>query len=281
MQKRKLDVVVISDVHLGTYGCQAEELNSYLKSIDPSILVLNGDIIDAWQFRKYYFPESHLKVVRRIMKMMMQGTKVYYLTGNHDEILRRFSDIEAGNFFLLDKLLLNLNGKKTWIFHGDVFDVTMRYSKFVAKMGGFGYDFLILLNSVINKISVWLGRGKISLSKRIKDSVKSAIRFVSDFEMTAIDLAFQHQYDYVICGHIHRPNILSHERRDHKVTYMNSGDWIENLTALEYRSEQWDLFRYEESNLNISNIDGTDTDELADNISLENLLIRTFHFTDK
>jgi UDP-2,3-diacylglucosamine pyrophosphatase LpxH len=280
MQKRKIDVVVISDVHLGTYGCQAEELNTYLKSIDPIILVLNGDIIDAWQFRKYYFPEAHLKVVRRIMKMMMQGTKVYYLTGNHDEMLRRFSDIEAGNFFLLDKLLLNLNGKKTWIFHGDVFDVTMRYSKFVAKLGGFGYDLLILLNSIINKISVWLGKGKISLSKKIKDSVKSAIRFIGDFEMTAIDLAFQHNYDYVICGHIHRPNILIHERRDHKVTYLNSGDWIENLTALEYKSGEWSLFRYEDSQLTTQKTDAPDADEMADNIPIEDLLIRTYLFSD-
>jgi len=280
MHKRKIDVAVISDVHLGTYGCQANELNTYLKSIDPKILVLNGDIIDAWQFRKYYFPEAHLKVVRRIMKMMMQGTKVYYLTGNHDEMLRRFSDIEAGNFFLLDKLLLDLNGKKTWIFHGDVFDVTMRYSKFVAKMGGFGYDLLILLNSMINKASVWMGKGKISLSKKIKDSVKSAIRFVSDFEMTAIDLAFQHEYDFVICGHIHRPNILVHERRNRTVTYLNSGDWIENLTALEYKSGAWSLFRYEDSELALLNSDAPDADELADNVPLENLLIRTYLFSD-
>ncbi|MCH8494852.1 MAG: UDP-2,3-diacylglucosamine diphosphatase, partial [Balneolales bacterium] len=130
MRKRHVDVAVISDVHLGTFGCRADELNSYLKSINPSILVLNGDIIDAWQFKKSYFPEPHLRVVRRIMKMMMQGTKVYYLTGNHDDVLRRFSDMNMGEFYLLDKLVLELNGKKVWIFHGDIFDVTMRYSRF-------------------------------------------------------------------------------------------------------------------------------------------------------
>lgn len=247
MQKRSVDVVVISDVHLGTYGCQAEELNRYLKSIEPSILVLNGDIFDAWQFKKYYFPEAHLKVVRRIMKMMMQGTRVYYLTGNHDEMLRRFSDLEMGNFHLLDKLVLELDGKKVWIFHGDIFDVTMRYSKLVAKLGGFGYDLLIMLNSLVNYISVKMGRGKISLSKRIKDSVKSAIKFISDFEITATDLAFENGYDYVVCGHIHRPAIKIHERGNHKVTYMNSGDWIENLTALEYSRGEWNLFQYNEA----------------------------------
>lgn len=247
MQKRNVDVVVLSDIHLGTYGCQASELNTYLKSINPSILVLNGDIIDGWQFKKYYFPEDHLKVVRRIMKMMMEGTEVYYLTGNHDEMLRRFTDIKAGNFHLLNKLLLDLDGKKVWIFHGDVFDITMRYSKFVAKMGGFGYDLLIMLNSLVNAVSVRMGKGKISLSKRIKDSVKRAVKFISDFEITATELAFEHGYDTVICGHIHRPAITEHTRNGKTVLYLNSGDWIENLTALEYHAGEWQLYHHHDS----------------------------------
>lgn len=255
MRKRHVDVAVISDVHLGTFGCRADELNSYLKSINPSILVLNGDIIDAWQFKKSYFPETHLKVMRRIMKMMMQGTKVYYLTGNHDDVLRRFSDMNMGEFYLLDKLVLELDGKKVWIFHGDIFDVTMRYSRFVAKMGGFGYDLLILINWMVNSISVRLGKGKISLSKRIKDSVKSAVKFISDFEVTAIDLAFDNGYDLVICGHIHRPNITEHARNGRTVTYLNSGDWIENLTSLEYRNGEWSLFSYKDEDfLNIDDL---------------------------
>lgn len=246
MPKRDLEVVVLSDIHLGTYGCQAAELNTYLKSINPSILVLNGDIIDGWQFRKYYFPDEHLKVIRRIMKMMMQGTQVYYLTGNHDEMLRRFTDITAGNFHLLNKLRLNLDGKKVWIFHGDVFDLSMRYSKFVAKLGGFGYNLLIYVNSLVNTLSQKMGKGKISLSKRIKDSVKNAVQFISDFEMTATDLAFEHGYDIVICGHIHRPVIDTRFKDGASVTYMNSGDWIENLTALEYNKGSWSLFRYDD-----------------------------------
>jgi UDP-2,3-diacylglucosamine pyrophosphatase LpxH len=246
MHKRPVDVVVISDVHLGTYGCHASELNKYLKSVKPEILVLNGDIIDAWQFRKYYFPEDHMKVVRRVMKLMMQGTQIYYLTGNHDEVLRRFSDMEAGNFHLRDKLLLDIDGKKVWFFHGDIFDITMRYSKFIAKLGGFGYDLLIMINSMVNKISIALGRGKISLSKRIKDSVKSAIKFVSDFEITATDLAIENGYDFVVCGHIHRPNIQTFSSDLGSVTYMNSGDWVENLTALEYHNGEWTIFKYNE-----------------------------------
>jgi len=264
MPKRNLEVVVLSDIHLGTYGCQAAELNTYLKSINPSILVLNGDIIDGWQFRKYYFPDDHLKVIRRIMKMMMQGTQVYYLTGNHDEMLRRFTDITAGNFHLLNKLRLDLDGKKVWIFHGDVFDLTMRYSKFVAKLGGLGYNLLIYLNSLVNTLSQKMGKGKISLSKRIKDSVKNAVQFISDFEMTATDLAFEHGYDVVICGHIHRPAIDTRFKNGASVTYMNSGDWIENLTALEYSNGEWSLFRYDDYIKTIAGVEATDMHEDTD-----------------
>lgn len=246
MSKKKIDISVISDLHLGTYGCQATELNRYLKSIDPKILILNGDIIDAWQFKKYYFPESHIKVVRRILKMMMSGTQIYYLTGNHDEVLRKFSGTEFGKFQLRDKLLLDVDGKKHWFFHGDIFDVTMRYSKIIAKMGAKGYDSLILINSIVNFILVKLGREKYSLSKKIKDRVKSAVKFISDFEITATDLAIQNGYDYVVCGHIHRPNMHRYSNEHGSVIYLNSGDWIENLTALEYSCGEWTLFQYKE-----------------------------------
>lgn len=246
MPKRPVDVLVLSDIHLGSYGCNAEELDSYLKSVQPKTLILNGDIVDMWQFKKYFFPAAHLRVLKRIVNMMTKGTTVYYLTGNHDENLRRFSDMHAGSLHLVDKLLLNIEGKQVWFFHGDVFDVTMRYSKWVAKMGGAGYNSLILLNRAINLISASLGYGKISLSKKIKDSVKSAIRFVDDFEQTAIDLALENGYNYVVCGHIHRPAIRKVVAEKGEVIYMNSGDWIENLTALEYNEGAWRLFRYEQ-----------------------------------
>src|SRR6202008_4196485 len=169
MAKREVYIVVISDVHLGTYGCHAKELLKYLKSIKPKMLILNGDIIDIWQFSKSYWPEAHMKVVRRILKFVTEGTPVYYLTGNHDEMLRKFADFNLGSFQLLNKIVLNVDGKKAWIFHGDVFDVTMQYSKWLAKLGAVGYDTLIYINSFINYISKKMGRGKISLSKKIKN----------------------------------------------------------------------------------------------------------------
>ncbi|MBI1223311.1 MAG: UDP-2,3-diacylglucosamine diphosphatase [Bacteroidetes bacterium] len=245
MGKKKLDIAVISDVHLGTYGCHAKELNQYLKSIDPKILILNGDIIDIWQFSKRFWPDSHMKVIQRIVKMLSQGTTVYYLTGNHDEMLRRFSDFELGNFHVLDKLILEQDGKRMWFFHGDVFDITMRHSKWLAKLGGWGYDLLILLNRLVNFISVKiLRKGKLSLSKKIKNGVKSAIKFIDDFEETAIDLAISNAYDYVLCGHIHQPCIREITKENGSVTYLNSGDWIENLTSLEYVEGAWSLYKF-------------------------------------
>lgn len=241
MSKRKLKLAVVSDIHLGTYGCQAKEVNSYLKSIDPEILVLNGDIIDIWQFSKSYWPKSHTKVIQRIFKMMSNGTKIYYLTGNHDEMLRKFSGFKLGNLELLDKLVLDLDGKRAWLFHGDVFDITMKHSKWLAKLGAVGYDTLIIINSAVNWVSEKLGKGKISLSKKVKNSVKQAIKFIDDFEQTAMDIGISKGYDYVVCGHIHQPALKIITNEEGSALYLNSGDWIENLTALEYNEGNWHL----------------------------------------
>ncbi|HTA82888.1 MAG TPA: UDP-2,3-diacylglucosamine diphosphatase [Bacteroidia bacterium] len=247
-EKRKVDVVVLSDVHLGTYGCHAEELSRYLKSIEPGRLILNGDIIDIWQFSKRYWPQSHMKVVKRIINLMTRGVKVTYITGNHDEMLRKFTGLKIGKMKIKDKTVLKLsNGKSAWIFHGDVFDVTMQHSKWLAKLGAVGYDTLILLNRFINYISVWMGRGKISLSKKIKDSVKSAVKFINNFEKTAADIGISNGYDYVVCGHIHQPEIREIHTDKGSITYMNSGDWIENLTALEYNNGEWSIYKYNEA----------------------------------
>ncbi len=248
MKKRKVELVVISDVHLGTFGSHAKELYNYLSVIKPKILVLNGDIIDVWQFRKSYFPKTHLKVIQKIISFASKGTKVYYITGNHDEMLRKFSDTRMGNIELVDKLVLQLDDKKAWIFHGDVFDASVQHSKWIAKMGGLGYDYLILLNRFVNWCLLKIGKEPYSFSKRIKASVKKAVKHISDFEKTATELAIENKYDYVICGHIHQPEMREIENEHGKIMYLNSGDWIENLTALEYNKKRWKLFRYSEMN---------------------------------
>jgi len=246
LKKRAVELVVISDVHLGTFGCHAKELHQYLSSIKPKTLVLNGDIIDIWQFRKSYFPKSHLKVIRKILDFASKGTQVYYITGNHDEMLRKFSDSKVGNFSIIDKLVLNLDGRKAWIFHGDVFDSSVQHAKWIAKLGGLGYDYLILLNRFINWCLNKIGKEPYSFSKKIKSGVKSAVKFISDFEETASDLAIENNYDFVICGHIHEPKIIEKSNKKGSTRYLNSGDWIENLTALEYNKKRWKLYRHEE-----------------------------------
>ena len=243
-KRRKLEILVLSDIHLGTYGCHAEELLRYLKTVKPKKLILNGDIIDMWQFNKHYWPQSHMQVIKHITGLLAKGSKIVYLPGNHDEMLRKFAGFKLGAFQIDNKLVLKLNGKKAWLFHGDVFDVTMKYSKWLARLGAVGYDLLILINTFVNWCLTKLGREKISLSKRVKDSVKTAVKFINDFEMTVAEIAIRNGYEYVICGHIHQPEIRTMETEKGSVLYLNSGDWVENLTALEYDGVSWTIYQY-------------------------------------
>lgn len=243
--RRRVEVAVISDVHLGTYGCHAEELLRYLKSIEPQTLVLNGDIIDIWQFRRRYWPAAHMRVIKHLTSLITHGVRVIYVTGNHDEMLRKFTGFQLGSFELTNKVVLELGDRRAWIFHGDVFDVTMQYSKIVAKLGGKGYDLLILLNRLVNGLSQALGRGRISFAKRVKHGVKAAVSFLSKFEQTAAELAISKGYDDVICGHIHHPCMKTITTDEGSVCYLNSGDWVESLTALEFNDGEWSLFDFE------------------------------------
>jgi len=243
-KKRLVDIVVLSDIHLGTYGCHSTELLRYLKSIEPGKLILNGDIIDMWQFSTRYWPKTHMQVVKHITGLMTHNTKVIYLTGNHDEMLRKFSGFRLGSFQIENKLLLRIHSKKAWIFHGDVFDVTMKSAKWLAKLGAVGYDLLIYINTFVNFVLQKLGREKISLSKRIKDSVKKAVQFIDNFELTAAGIAIDNGYDYVVCGHIHKPAMKVITTEKGSVMYLNSGDWVENLTALECHEGTWKIYNY-------------------------------------
>lgn len=244
LPKREVDLVIISDVHLGAFGCHAKELLQYLRSIKPKMLVLNGDIIDIWQFRKRFFPKSHLMVIRHLTGMMAKNTRIVYITGNHDELMRKFVKFNIGSFKLVNKLLLELDGKRAWIFHGDVFDITMQHSKWLAKFGSTGYDMLILLNSLVNFILTSMGRQKISFSRRIKNGVKSAVSYIDKFEETAAGIAISKGYDFVVCGHIHQPQMRLISNMQGSVTYLNSGDWVENLSALEYHKGEWQIYHF-------------------------------------
>lgn len=252
--KREVDIAILSDIHLGTYGCHARELHNYLKSIQPRTLILNGDIFDIWYFKKSYFPKEHMEVVRRILKMAVNGTKVYYLTGNHDDLLRKFGELSFGLVHLRNKLVFQIDGRTHWVFHGDVFDASIQRARWLARLGGEGYDLLIRINRLINSMRRLFGLSPVSFAARIKKGVKGAVKYISDFEDTAIQLAAEKGYDYVICGHIHRPQmreVIAENGRT--VQYLNSGDWVEHLTALEFANNEWRLYQYDETEFDVLN----------------------------
>jgi len=272
MQKRCVDVVVLSDLHLGTYGCHAREIVTYLKSISPQILVLNGDIIDIWQFSRHYFPSTHLAVIKEILNLITSGTRVIYVTGNHDEMLRRYSDLQLGQFQLTDKLVIEIDNKMTWIFHGDVFDNTTKGgAKFWSRMGSNGYAVLLGFNRFINKLMKLIGREKISLSKNVMQKVNESIIKIDEFETLIAELAIQKNYDYVICGHIHQPQKRVIANRNGSVVYLNSGDWVDHLTSLEYYQNDWHIYKYEESQMktvNVKEMSRNVTDVMTDQIAI-------------
>jgi len=250
MKKRPIDVVVLSDLHLGTYGCRAKEIVTYLKSISPQLLILNGDIIDVWQFSKRYFPAAHMAVIKEIFQILSNGTRVIYITGNHDEMMRRYSDLHVGNFQLVDKMVIEIDNKMTWIFHGDVFDNTTKDgAKFLTRLGSNGYAALLGFNRFINRCLKLIGREPLSLSQKIMEQVNKSIIRINDFEMLVAELAIEKKYDYVICGHLHQPQKRIIETDKGNVVYLNSGDWVEHLTALEYYGNDWHIYQYDESKM--------------------------------
>ena len=272
MNKRSIDVAIISDLHLGTYGCRAKEIVTYLKSISPQILILNGDIIDIWQFTKHYFPSTHVAVIKEILNLMTSGTRVIYVTGNHDEMLRRYSDLQLGQFQLTDKLVIEIDHKMTWIFHGDVFDNTTKGSaKFWAKMGSNGYAVLLGFNRFINKFMKLFCREKVSLAKKVMQKVNESIVKIDEFETLVAELAIEKKYDYVICGHIHQPQKRVITNKEGRVIYLNSGDWVEHLTSLEYYNNDWHIYKYEESKLktiHVKEMKRQTTDVMTDQIAI-------------
>lgn len=255
--KRKIDILVLSDIHLGTYGCRAAELNDYLRSVRPGMVVLNGDIIDIWQFRKSWFPKEHIRVLKRLLKLAGK-VPVYYITGNHDEALRRYSPSMVGNLHLVDRLELTIGGERHLFFHGDVFDASIGGAKWLAKLGGHGYDLLIRINAVVNWCLVRMGRPRSSFSARVKKSVKKAVSYIQDFEEAAAIMAVRQGFAHVVCGHIHQPQIRTISGPEGSVNYMNSGDWIEHLSALEYNEGRWRIHRHATSTGQERNMDATE-----------------------
>src|SRR5919109_1171189 len=204
---RPVDVTVISDTHLGTYDCHAKELLEYLNSIQPKILILNGDIIDFWAGKKWTWRQAHTMVIKKVLELAISGTMVYYVIGNHDEGLRKLPSVGLGNFNLCNDLALEFEDQKVWFIHGDIFDLVVLHAKWLSRLGTFWYNLLVLCNGVVNDLLVALGRERISLAQRVKSSVKLAVKYMSDFERAAAETAASKGYSHIVCGHIHQPEI--------------------------------------------------------------------------
>lgn len=214
-----------------------------------------------------------MKVIKQLMHWMSKGIHIYYITGNHDEMIRKFAGFKMGSLKIVNKVVMELeDDKKAWFFHGDVFDVTMQHAKWLAKLGAIGYDTLIIINRMANFISEKVfKRGKLSLSKKIKNSVKSAVTFINNFEQTAADIGISNNYDYVICGHIHQPEMRVIKNSHGAIVYLNSGDWIENLTSLEYCNGAWKIYKFEEDTFDLDK-QPLEEAELSNNQLFDNLL---------
>ena len=224
--------IFISDIHLGTRFSKAKQLLKFLKHHDCENLILVGDIIDGWAIkRKFVWPQAHSDVIQKVLKKARKGTNVTFITGNHDEFLRPFVPLILGNSLnIANELDYNcLNGKKYYVTHGDFFDSITMTKKWLAILGDYGYDLLLHLNAALNFMRKKLGIQKYwSLSKYIKDNVKSSVSFISDFENVLSNHAKNKGYDGIICGHIHKAEIKDIDG----IEYLNCGDWVENCTAI-------------------------------------------------
>lgn len=223
--------IFLSDIHLGTKGCQAEQLTAFLKQHSCDRLYLVGDIIDGWRLKSagIYWPQEHTNVMRRFLTLAKRGTDVIYVTGNHDEFLRRYSDLQLGNIQLVDRAEHETaDGKKLLVIHGDEFDVITRYHTWLAFLGEAGYNALLRLNRVVNAFRRRFGYGYWSLSAYVKYKVKKAVNFISEFEHAIAHQCRTKGFDGAVCGHIHHAEISDYDG----IQYMNCGDWVESCTAL-------------------------------------------------
>ena len=222
--------VFISDVHLGTRGCQAELLLDFIRHMECETLYLVGDIIDGWRLKSgWYWPQAHNDVVQKVLRMARKGARVVYIPGNHDEFARDYCGLHLGGAeLLMEAVHETADGKRLLVVHGDLFDGVVRYARWLALLGDWAYAIVLWLNTVFNRIRRRLGFGYWSLSAFLKGKVKNAVQFVADFETAVTDEARRRGLDGVVCGHIHKADLST----AHGVLYANDGDWVESCTAL-------------------------------------------------
>jgi UDP-2,3-diacylglucosamine pyrophosphatase LpxH len=237
--------IVISDVHLGTRGSKAKEVSRFLKQYSCENLILNGDIIDGWQLKKSgSWKRKHTRFFNRVLKMIENNnTKVFYLRGNHDDFLDQILPLQIGNLVIQNDMIYESNGKRFFITHGDVFDSVTSSFRWIAYLGDIGYTFLLWLNRQVNYHRRRKGLSYFSLSQYIKGKVKSAISYIDEYETELAKMARSRGCDGIICGHIHK----AENRTIEGITYLNSGDWVETMSALaEDHKGNWQLIYYNE-----------------------------------
>jgi UDP-2,3-diacylglucosamine pyrophosphatase LpxH len=265
--KTHFKTIVISDVHLGSSGSKAKELTNFLKQHSCEKLILNGDIIDGWQLQKYgTWKKKHTRFFKHVLKMIEENdTKVIYLRGNHDDFLDQVLPLKVGNFSIQRDYILKVNNKKYYVTHGDIFDSITTRLKWIAKLGDIGYTFLLWVNKLYNNYRTSRGMPYYSLSQVIKQKVKSAVSYISDFESQLAEVARIKGCDGIICGHIHLPAIKHFE----EIVYLNSGDWVESLSALVQDEQgEWSLMYYNETKFSTDLAD-EEPDEVAEEDTLD------------
>jgi len=227
---RHYRAIWISDIHLGTSGCQAECLLDFLRHFESDRLYLVGDILDGWQLRKgWYWPQAHNDVVQKVLRKARKGTHVVYIAGNHDEMVRQFIGMHFGDIEIADEAVHTLlDGRKLWVVHGDLFDGVMQHARWLALLGDTAYTIILKLNRWFNAVRHRLGFSYWSLSQYLKQKVKKAVNFITAFEEAVIDEARRRGYQGVVCGHIHKAEM----REINGMLYCNDGDWVESMTAL-------------------------------------------------
>ncbi len=220
----------ISDVHLGTPGCQAEALLDFLRCVECEVLYLVGDIVDGWQLRRrWYWPQAHNDVVQKVLRKARKGTRVVLVPGNHDEFARRYVGHSFGGIEVVEDCVhQTVDGRRLWVLHGDLFDGVVQCANWLAHLGDGLYQFTLRLNQWLNSARARLGLPYWSLSRYLKLKVKRAVSFIGDFETAVIREARRRQYDGVVCGHIHHAEL----REVDGLIYANDGDWVESLTTL-------------------------------------------------
>lgn len=248
MKKRRLEIAVLSDVHLGSYTCHAEELLTYLSSIDPKILILNGDILDTAKMSNNYFPPSHLKVIKKIFSFAANGTEVHYITGNHDTSFRKLDNVYMGTIKVSTSLTLKLNGKNTLFFHGDIFDASLKFSHWFLFLGNVGFRTLLAYSKIKSILLRKIGIEHTPFSSTDDKETRNP-DLITLFENNIAKMAIDQHYDDVVCGHSHSPNKRTIKTNRGECLYLNSGDWVEHMTALEYSFKRWKLYHYENDKL--------------------------------